>query len=140
MYPSQLSLEKFDLILRSINQAQLRLKGIEQRRALRPMKYCARLAWEALYEVRQVLAKGFGSSTAYSTRQHRNEVITNELTQIERTVEQVMSTLQAIETNDDMSSMQAAAQNCLQHLNEITHILSGLISTHFDTTTALKSA
>ncbi len=133
MYPIKLSLDKFDILLRSINQAQIRLQGIEQRQALLPMKYCARLAWEALYEARQILkippSQTLNKDHARYQRSH--EAATSEITQIRVTLGQIMTTLQAIETNNDMSVMQAAAQSCLRRLNAISQRLSELASTRF---------
>ncbi len=125
MYQKQLSLEELDVILCCLNQAQARLRGMKLRQALRPMQYCARLSWEALYEARQIL-RNVQKSTFRETRPNQvsmGGLSLSELGVITPSIEQVMAQLQLIETNTDLFAMQTAVQCCLQQLNGVTTAL-----------------
>ena len=125
MYQATCSPEELHLVLRSIAQAQARLRGMKIRQTLLPMQYCARLSWEALYEARQILRSPQQSAVggARSQGASMETLSMTELGVIAPSIEQVMAELQAIETNTDLSAMQAAVQSCLQQLNDVATVL-----------------
>lgn len=125
MYQESISPEELSIVLRSIAQAQARLRGMKIRQALLPMQYCARLSWEALYEARQILRSPQRPTSRESrTKQASMGALSiAELSIIAPSIEQVMAQLQEIETNTDMSAMQAAVQGCLLQLNTVTTVL-----------------
>ncbi len=125
MYPTRLSPEELNVILGSINQAQARLRGMQLRQALLPMHYCARLAWEALYEARQIL-RSFqrpACGEAKSRFASMGDLSPVDIGAVTPSIEQVMAQLQAIETNTDLSAIQASVQYCLQQLNGVIQML-----------------
>lgn len=125
MYQASISPAELNVVLHSIAQAQARLRGMKIRQTLLPMQYCARLSWEALYEARQILRSPQQPAVkgARSQQASMKTLSMAELGVLAPSIEQVMAQLQAIETNTDLSAMQAAVQSCLQQLDASTTAL-----------------
>lgn len=120
MYQVRLSSENIDIIRLAVEQANSRLKDIEQGKFLLPMQYAARLSWEVLYEAREILrmlqrprAEQPRSLLSRSGVSFSSE----ELLVLTRAIEQVMGKLQQIEMEQDMTGMKALAQECQQALD-----------------------
>lgn len=115
----RLSSENIDVIRLAVEQANSRLKDIEQGRFLLPMQYSARLSWEVLYEAREILRR----LKRPRTEQPRPplgrwslSISSEELLGLTQAIEQVMGKLQQIEMEQDMTAMKALALQCQQAL------------------------
>ncbi len=120
MYQVRLSSENIDIIRLAVEQANSRLKDIEQGKLLLPMQYAARLSWEVLYEAREILRRLWRPQSEQPQQLSNRSGISldsEELLALTRSIEQVMGQLQQIEMEQDMTAMKAWAQDCQQALD-----------------------
>ncbi len=120
MHQVRLSSGNIDIICLAAEQANSRLRDIEQGKLLLPMQYASRLSWEVLYEAREILRKLLRPRGEQSRRflgRTSVSVSMEDLLALTQAIEQVMSKLQQIELGRDMAAMKALAQECQQVLD-----------------------
>lgn len=119
MYQVKLSSESLDIIYRAVEQASSRILAIESGKLLLPMQYAARLAWEVLYEAREILRIAQRPRAEQPRQNWSRSAVTlsgEDLLDLAQSIEQVMGKLHKIEVERDIDVIKVFGRQCQQEL------------------------